>query len=364
LRGWRSYADAVWDLKKKTIGTSPAIAFAHRAIDAYLGGVAAGSYKEPLTHAIQAARRALELALSIGDADRTKRSREALLGLFDQSLKPLHIGAWSMAYDALTESKKTGLTEEETAHLIAGLERMLSECCAAGEPFDPFAAEAAARRLASHYERHGKKEDAQRVIRTYGGAFERISQEANSTLAMAWLQPVHDEFKKRGMNEDADRVMATLAERGKTVAGELKQIRLPVELKEEEIRQLVENLTQGSPREALLRIARELIPKTGTIRAMLQELLTTAPLMARIGVTRIVDGRSVPRKAGADDRSLSDHAKSSRNGNQTERFAAFRQRTGRVRQGSDNVPYQAGEMCGPVLRDADFRPSGFVNTSA
>jgi hypothetical protein len=143
------YADAVWDLKKKTISTSPAIAFAHRAIDAYLDGIAAGSYKEPLAHAIQAGRRALELALSMGDVDRAKRSREALLDLFDQSMKPLHIGAWSMAYDALTESKKTGLTEEETAHLSAGLERMLSECCTAGEPFDPFAAEAAARRLAS-----------------------------------------------------------------------------------------------------------------------------------------------------------------------------------------------------------------------
>ena len=117
------YADAVWDLKKTTIGTSPAIAFAHRAIDAYLDGIAAGSYKDPLTHAIQAGKRALELALSIGDAERTRRSREVLLGLFDQSLKPLHIGAWSMAYDALTESKKTGLTEEETAHLIAGLEK-------------------------------------------------------------------------------------------------------------------------------------------------------------------------------------------------------------------------------------------------
>ena len=296
------YADAVWDLKKKTIDTSPAIAFAHRAIDAYLDGVAAGSYKEPVTHAIQAARRALELALSVGDADRAKRSREALVGLFDQSLKPLHIGAWSMAYDALTESKKTGLTEEETARLVAGLERMLSECSTPGEPFDPFGAEAAARRLASHHERHGKKDDAQRVIRTYGSAFERISGDANSMLAMAWLQPVHDEFKNRGMNEDAERVMATLAERGKTVAGELKQIRVPVELKEEEIGKLVENLTQGSsPRDALLRIAHALVRKTGSIRAMLQEMLTTAPLMASIGVTRIVDGRFAARAGSIED---------------------------------------------------------------
>jgi hypothetical protein len=295
------YADAVWDLKKKTIGTSPAIAFAHRAIDAYLDGIAAGSYKEPLVHAIQAGKRALELALSIADIERTKRSRDALLGLFNMALKPLHIGAWSMAYDALTESKKTGLTEEETAHLIAGLEQMLSECSTAGERFDPFGAEAAARRIAPFFERQGRKEDAQRVIRTYGGAFEHISREANSMLAMGWLQPVHDEFMNRGMNEDAERVMATLAERGKTVAGELKQIRVPVELKEEEIRQFIENLTQGSPRDALLRIARELIPKTGNIRAILQEMLTKTPLVACIGVTRIVDGRFAAQAGSIED---------------------------------------------------------------
>jgi len=295
------YADVVWDVKKKTTGKSPAITFAHCAIDAYLDGVAASGYKEPLTHSIQAGRRALELALSIGDAERTKRSREALLGLFDQSLKPLHIGAWAMAYDALVESKKTGLTKEETARLIAGLEQMLSECSKSGEHFDPFGAEAAARRLASHYERKGKKEDAHRVIRTYGGAFEQISLEANSALAMGWLQPVHDEFKNRGMNEDAERVMTILAERGKTVASDLKQIRAPVELKEEEVRQLIDNLTQGSARDALLRIARELIPKTGKIKAMLQELLTRTPLMARIGITRIVDGRFAAQAGSIED---------------------------------------------------------------
>jgi hypothetical protein len=296
------YADVVWDLKKKAIGVPPAIVFARRAIDAYLDGIAAGSYKEPLTNAIQAGRRALELALNIGDAVRTKQARGALLGLFDQSLKPLHIGAWSMAYDAVTESrKKAGLTEEETAHLVAGLERILDECATGGETFDPFGAEAAARRLASYYEGLGKKEEAQRVIRTYGGAFEFISKEANSSLAMAWLGPVHDEFRRRGMKADAERVMNTLVERGKSVASELKQIRIPVEIKEEEIQKIVESLTQGPPLDALLRIARELIPNTSKIKDVLQVMLTKAPLMARIGVTRIVDGRFAAQAGSVED---------------------------------------------------------------
>src|SRR5580698_5612956 len=45
------YADVVWDLKKKTIGKSPAVTFALCAIDAYLDGVVAGQYREPIVHA-------------------------------------------------------------------------------------------------------------------------------------------------------------------------------------------------------------------------------------------------------------------------------------------------------------------------
>jgi len=107
-------------------------------------------------------------------------------------------------------------------------------------------------------------------------------------LAMGWLQPVHDEYKNRGMNEDAARVQTASAEKGKNIASDLKEIRVPIGFTDEQIEQLVKDLTQGSPRDALLRIARELIPKTGKIKALLQELLTAAPLMARIGVTRVV----------------------------------------------------------------------------
>jgi hypothetical protein len=90
------------------------------------------------------------------------------------------------------------------------------------------------------------------------------------------------------MQEDAERVLNASTEKGKTVASELKQVRIPVELSEEQLDQLVKNLIQGSPRDALLLVASGLIPQTGKIRELLQELLTRAPLMARINVTRIV----------------------------------------------------------------------------
>jgi Domain of unknown function (DUF4209) len=283
------YADVVWDLKKRAINKQPDVQVARRAIDAYLDAITAKLYKDPPIHGAQASQRALQLALSINDKTRVQLCKTVMLDLFDHSLQPGNGGVWTTLFDTLTEGKRAEVTPEETAHLIRGLERMLSSGATRGDKgFDPWGAEAAARRLASYYERQGKKEDAQRVIRTYGKAFEELSAEASPMLAMSWLQPVHDEYKNRGMNEDAARVQAASAEKGRNVASDLKQIRIPLEFTEEQLQQLTNDLTQGSPRDALLRIARELIPKTGKIKALLQELLTAAPLMARIGVTRIV----------------------------------------------------------------------------
>ena len=282
------YADLVWDLKKKTTGKLANVLYAQRAIDAYLDGITASLYTEPLIHAVQAGGRALELALSINDNSRVKRCKQVLLSLFDQSLQPRHIGVWATLFDTLTQSKKVALAADEMGHLVQGLEAMLTSCATLGDQFDPGGAEAAGRRLASHYERQGNKGEVQRAIRSYCKAFEQLAAQANSTLAMGWLQPIYDEYKNRGMHEDAERVQAASVEKGKNAAADLKQIRVPVGISEAQVEQLAKDLTQGSPHDALLRIAGELIPKAGKIKALLQEMLTTAPLMARIGVTRIV----------------------------------------------------------------------------
>jgi cation transport regulator ChaC len=283
------YADLTWDLKK-TVTSKPAdIQYAQRAIDAYLDGVTAKLYKEPLIHAALASKRALTLALSINDKTRIQQSKQVMLDLFKENAQPVHIGIWATIYDSLIENKKIGLTPEETADLIQGLERILAaSTIKGGEQFDPWSAEAAARRLAAYHEQQGKKDEAKSVIRTYGTAFEQLAAEASPMLAMSWLQPIHDEYKNRGMKDDAARVQAVSAEKGKNVASDLKEVRTSVEITDAELQTFVEQITQGTPHDALLRIAADFIPRTEEIKAFLQELLTAAPLMARIGVTRIV----------------------------------------------------------------------------
>ena len=71
-------------------------------------------------------------------------------------------------------------------------------------------------------------------------------------------QPVHDEFKNRGMHEDAARLQSAIVEKGKNVAADLNST-VTDRNTDQQIEQVTKNLAQGSTRDALLRIARELI---------------------------------------------------------------------------------------------------------
>jgi hypothetical protein len=280
------YADIVWDLKKTVTNKQPDVAFAQRAIDAYLDGITTGLYNQPI-HAVQAAQRALDLALSINDKARTERCKKAMLSLF-QTGQPGQNGIWTRIADTLTANKKVGLTADEAALLVAGLEAQLTACTKPGDAFDPWGAEAAARQLAAFYQRDGKNEEVRRVIRAYGTAFEQLAAQASPTLAMAWLQPVHDEYKNRGMNDDAARVQAASAQKGKDAPNDLKQIAVPLNITEEQVQAFVAEMTKGTNRENLLRITVNCIPNTQKIKDVLQALLTKTPLLARIAITRIV----------------------------------------------------------------------------
>jgi hypothetical protein len=277
------YADITWDLKRAVTGQQPSIEYAQRAIDAYL---TTKKYKEPV-QALFAGQRALDLSLSTNDKKRVAQSKAALITLFDETQDPGHTGIWTRIYDTLTENKKIGLTDEEREHLVHSLEAQLTRCTTGDKP-DPWSAQAIATRLANHYERADSKTDAQRVIRAYGTTFETLAQKASPTLAMAWLQPVHDEYKNRGMNDDAARVSAASTEKGKDAQNDMKKVVMPIDITEEQVQQLAEELTTGNIRDSLLRTTGYYIPKAQAARDLLKEMLTRTPLTARIGITRVV----------------------------------------------------------------------------
>ena len=289
------YSDLVWDFKKTAIGESPAFDFAQRACDAYLEVADTGIYKEPVQGVLYL-RRALSIALSISDKERVSRVKQAMRALAKQIRDPRQIGTWAFVFDDLVENKRVQLDDAEVEEIIADLESCLASCSTMGnEQFDPWAAQAAAERLAGFYERKGQKEDVHRVVRAYGSAFEQIAAEANPTLAMGWLQPVFDDYRSRGMKDDATRVQLASAEKGKDAASDLQQFKVPIEISREEIDNFFAAMVEGSSTDTLLRIAVQLIPKASEARISLSEIAKEHPLLGLIGVTKIADGHFAAR---------------------------------------------------------------------
>jgi lysyl-tRNA synthetase class 1 len=284
------YADLVWDLKPHAIQQRADVQFARIAIDAYIDAIRARLYKHSVS-SVQSLQRALALALITKDSARLQMCKGVMLVSFDAVTESREFGNWTMVVDKTLRNKKLDLTQEETARFVTGLERLLAACTIAGSPqFDPWAAEAAATVLASHYDRTSQKDQVHRVIRAYGTAFEYIAANASATFAMGWLQPIFDEYRSRGMTADADRVLQAYTDKGKHAADDLKSIHAPIEIPEAEFEKFLDAISEGTVPECLARVAVRFIPKAGKIRDLLQEMLSRTPILARIEVTRIVDG--------------------------------------------------------------------------
>ena len=117
------YSDLVWDFSRVAANQKPDVSFARIAIDAYIEA-AKLSYK----HAVQPIHyieRAMELAISIGDEQRTQRVVDAMFDLYERVAQPELAGSWPFLFDNLLDNKKITLTEEQQKLIIRSLEEML-----------------------------------------------------------------------------------------------------------------------------------------------------------------------------------------------------------------------------------------------
>ncbi len=67
--------------------------------------------------------------------------------------------------------------------------------------------------------------------------------------------------------------------------------RAPVKMTDEEFREHLDRLTEGTPRDALLRIIERHIPKTSQVKAPLDSQSKTTPFFAPTGITKITGDR-------------------------------------------------------------------------
>ena len=301
------YADLVWDLKRTITGQKSSPDYARIAIDSYLEATDKKFYPMEVV-GIQWLERALDLALSIKDSDRIRRLVEFMFEFYDRVAQTQFMGTWLFLFDNLYGKKF--VTPEQESRVIANLETMLAKVANTSVSdagvhvtLDPWAAEAAAQRLAQHYRRQSDKPNIERVIKAYGRAFEHMASEASPMMAMTWLQPVIERYEQEGLKAEAEELQIISAEKGKDIASDMKQVSVKVEVTEDDISKLVEHLIgSGDLNTALGRVAEYFIPKVSDGRKLLDQMRTDAPLLSMIPINMLAsDGHTTAKIKSLDE---------------------------------------------------------------
>ena len=292
------YSDLVWDFSRIVANQKPDVSFAKLAIDAYIEATKL-SYKFAV-QPIHYTERELNLAASIGDEQRIGRVVDAMFDLHGRVAQPELAGSWPFLFDNLLDNKKIELTAAQRERIIRSLEEILRRSVDRSTPkeFNPWGAQGAAERLAGIYRKSGAKEEVQRVIRTYGMAFEKLAEEASPALALGWLQPVYEAYLNAGMKDDAQRVQLASEKKGKRAHEDMKEISARVEISEAEVEKFVQAIIADSLELAYKRIAVRFLTKATAARNFLKEMMHQAPLISMIGVHKIADGH-IAAQAGS-----------------------------------------------------------------
>src|ERR1019366_2819664 len=224
-------------------------------------------------------------AKTINEQALVSRTVEAILAFRDDVLNPAQIGVWIAPFDLLYE-EKGALTATQKSKIITDLEALLALAASRTDGhFDPFGAQAAAERLAKHYERRGRRDQVHRVIKVYGGAFESIAKEASPMLATSWLQHVIERYEQEGLKAEANEAQLLSIEKGKHIADDLKQYGVEIEVRQEDLDGLVAKLlTEGNLEHSLKKIAHYFIPSAASAEQIVQQIRTVAPLTSLIEV--------------------------------------------------------------------------------
>lgn len=282
------YSDLVWDLKKVTVGEKPAIEFAQSAIDSYLNAAERVNGKNSYDGFLGLAR-ALEISLSIKNEIKIQEVKEELIEFIKKWATIHNIGTWSF-FEELLKNKSIVLSGKEEKGVIEFLEKLLKDSSSQDKPewFNPHAAERAAKILAWYYEKQKNKDQADRVIQTYGGAFESISNSAGAIVSISWLQKVAEEYRKKGLKDDVERVLSTIKEKGRHIEKEMKTIEAKIEIPQKDLEQFVRRIVSADLNESLGRLVRQFLPQANDALERVNNQAQSSPFQSLVSI-KIID---------------------------------------------------------------------------
>jgi lysyl-tRNA synthetase class 1 len=290
------YADLAWDMSGLIGKRRRDPEDARIAIDCYLEAIP--RMAEDHEHVLFAIR-ALDLAVLIGDKERTDRARTTLMGIHRGVMKA-HVGMWWYTIDRLLEDKKAGVTDDERAELVADLEGIVTNGSTVDDPtkFNPHDAKDAAERLIRHYRRLDKFDDIRRLHRMVGKSFEHFASNADPMLAAALLQTANDEYHHAGLKEERDRTRIQMQQKIGAAGENLQSIEHKIEISRDDMKKFLDLVVVDDLVTSFVRIAREFLLNRTELEQQIQKSLKEAPLMAHITQVIVADNR-VAAKIGS-----------------------------------------------------------------
>ncbi len=150
------YADLVWDLSQVVTGKRAGVEMARMVVDDSLVLVAERLYDSSVD-AVEKLRRALSVALSIGDAVGVAAVRDTMIEFERSITEDGYMGLWGVCYDELMRNGKVTLETDQEAWIVSSLEERLGRCVveSSAQRPNPHVAEQAAIRLAQYYRGKG-----------------------------------------------------------------------------------------------------------------------------------------------------------------------------------------------------------------
>lgn len=284
------YADLVWDLKELITGEKPRSEFAQKAIDNYLRAVSQKLYKQTFDGK-RFLVRALTLAISLNDTARIASVRDAVFDFYDGVAVPKLPGTWPFLFDNCYGNKRVPLLPGQEEKIIASLEDILTTCSNPEdrENFNAFSCQAAADRLARHYERRHDTEARRRVTRAAGLAMEALASQSDPLSAMMQLQPVVERYRNFGMGVDEKRALILLESMGKKAKDSMQSVRLSLPIEQGEIENMMEAITSGTSEETLHRLGANFVPSVSDTKNLLEDIKRDCPFLSLFGVAAVSD---------------------------------------------------------------------------
>jgi lysyl-tRNA synthetase class 1 len=290
------YADLAWEMSGPIGKQKRDPENARIAIDSYLAAIPRmAEDHEHVTFAI----RALDLAVLIGDRDRTARSRIAVMDVH-RALKNAKAGMWWYVVDRLLEDKKAGVTDAERAELVGDLEDIVIKGSSTGDPahFNPHEAKDAAERLIPYYRRIEKFDDVKRLHKAVGESFEHFASNADPMLAAALLQTATDEYRNAGLKEERDRTRILMQQKIGAAGDNLQSFEHKIEITKDDMDKFLSLVVVDDLGTSFVRLTREFMLKRAELEQQVKKTLKEAPLMAHITQMIYADDR-VAAKIGS-----------------------------------------------------------------